>query len=63
MAKYVIEVIGRKTDEAVGVFVKDKNIDSERPRLDAVLDISEELIGKRNIFVFATLFKYTVKEI
>lgn len=62
MAKYVIEVTDKKTDEKVGVFVKDKNNDSERPRLDAVLDVSEELIGKRNIFIFVTRFKYTVEE-
>lgn len=63
MAKYVIEVIDRKTDETIGVFVKDKNRDSERPRLDAVLDIAEEVAGKRNLFAFASKFKYVVKEI
>lgn len=63
MTKYAIKVFDKKTEEVIGEFIKDKNNNSERPRLDAVLDISEELIGKRNIFIFATRFKYTVEEL
>ena len=59
MAKYLIEVIDRKTNETIGEFVKDKNNYGGLP----LKDIAEEVIGNRNIFIFATRFKYTVKEI
>lgn len=59
MAKYAIKVIDRKTNETIGEFVKDQNSYGGLP----LKDIAEEVIGNRNIFIFATRFKYTVKEI
>lgn len=58
MTKYAIKVFDKKTNETIGEFVKDKNNYGGLP-LD---DIAEEVIGNRNIFIFATRFKYTVKE-
>ena len=63
MAKYHIVVKDKTTDKTIGEFVKVADKTKELPRLHALLDVAEELFGKRNIFMLATKVKYTVKEI